>query len=743
MKLLKKSLFFFILMALLCCSLSLLAFAEDVGGGTEEETSEEEADDTRPAYTVTYYHNDTLKVKEIYKEGDEITLRTERYSNNNTGYTFFGWFSDDGVLYEKGATITAARDITFYEASGREVKTESDLRTAFNEDWCYTKLGADLTLNSKLNAGSRWSTHILDLNGHTLNISNCQYGTGNPRNGVIIVGKGTINFTSNNPKEGAFCETSKHGYGDGEQRLWIGKDVKIVSNTPILRVTNDMSGYVGLPTVKFYGDLTCPYLVRSTGLSNVNVNIYDTARITITGTDYPLIRDTNTLTKLTIMKLNIYGGTFTFPDGFKGFVDPDDDRMEYMINGGAFNIDISYQISVDYTVKRDDATGMYVVYENNCPSVDSPDKKHKYVATKITVTCDENGIVDYHCQYCDGDYTSERAALGHNVVTLKTSDLVNSVEKTTAGIYTNTCTRCGFVDKDYFYPDPSNAYITVKVKYKDSNGDTIIKDIRIQAKHMFGFDVDDKSELEAETYLTSYGFDYIPYRDSDGIDYKFKMENIIAFEIPLGTTRIKGGKNKYDYVGVFYKKENIEEITLPMSLEIVEQAGFAYMPDLKKINGIEYISHSIDAEAFAQDNDSKIFLDSLEVNAKSIASNAFKNVLATRIIVGKNVTSLADAFTLGGARANEESKGDNGKGLIKEIFFEKFAEMYPIDSYPEYYGHAESGKEITINSIDSEIRIAALGDGVNVSSSMLNKAPLYFDHNYAIVTHPPTCLEMG
>jgi hypothetical protein len=106
MKRLLKILLISSIIALLCMAFSVIASAEE-------------------SYTLTYFHGDSAKSKEIYSAGEEVTLRTDKYSSNNdiSGYEFLGWFTDDGVTYKPGDKITITRDIKVYEAIGKTVSS--------------------------------------------------------------------------------------------------------------------------------------------------------------------------------------------------------------------------------------------------------------------------------------------------------------------------------------------------------------------------------------------------------------------------------------------------------------------------------------------------------------------------------------------------------------------------------------------------------------------------------------------
>lgn len=581
---------------------------------------------------------------------------------------------------------------------------------------------------------------IVDLNGHTITSNSItDNATGNQRTGVIITSSqpgGKFNFTSTKPDDGAFYVTSTHGYGDGAQRLWVGKNVKITSNAPLIRTTNDMSWKIGYPLVELWGDISCPYLVRSQGLCGVDVNIYNTAKLNITDTKHPLLRDSSAYDDIEIMSLNIYGGEFTFPADFGGFVTDDEaleDCFPITIEGGTFNMDIAKYISVDYETVEN-GNGTFSVQPNICPV--SPTLKHKYLATNITVSCEEDGKIDYKCDFCQDEYTSQRFALGHNTITMKISDMKNTKKETVAGQYSHTCSRCGSIEYTYFFPDPKEAYITVKVKY-ERDGVTKTDTLRVKGETLFGFSTDTDSDAEAETYITTFGAPQIKYTFDDGREEKFKMSDIVAIEIPLGTTKIQGN------TAVFRENNHIQEVTLPLSLETVDNNAFRDMPQLSKVYGIEYISDTIGENAFSQNKDNAhVVLDVLKVNAKTIKGGAFRNMLATTVIIGSRVKNLGDAFQLDNDIASIEASYDNNRGMLKEVFVEAISKYFPLDENAEFWAN-ERNLGLAYASIDDEEIKSKIFVTASPSSALLTKANLYYDHSYTTTVYAPTCLREG
>ena len=323
---------------------------------------------------------------------------------------------------------------------------------------------------------------------------------------------------------------------------------------------------------------------------------------------------------------------------------------------------------------------------------------------------------------------------------MKTSDLVNEPHKTSPGIYTNTCARCGSVETEYFYPDPSNVYVTVKARF-ERDGVKYVETFRVPSKLLFGFSVDEDTELKTETYLTSFSVQALKHTTKDGKEVKLKQSEIVAIEIPLGTTKIYGGYLNNSYTGLFYKNDHIEEVTLPSSLNTVMRGAFAEMPKLTKVTGVEYISTLIDEYAFGQHkNSANLIFDTLEIKAETVNASAFKNVLATRIYIRDSVRFLRDAFRLDSEIAQAEASYDKNKGRLKEVFVEALSKNYPAD-YKEGKFYNRTLSDIW-NSLTNDEK-AKIFSEASPGSALLTKANTYFDHTYDIVIHAPNCIEDG
>ncbi len=301
---------------------------------------------------------------QLFEAGQQITL-SNTPCNLSSDDTFFGWFTEDGTFYEGGATITPNDNTILYSACGKEINSAEELKSYLNtsKQWQYVRLTSDITLSGQ-NVSAGWasfSSLIIDLNGHNITSSNVQFGFGGQRTGMIFIGEGIINFTSNNTRNGAFFTTSFHGWGDGAQKLWIGKNVKIVSNVPLIRITNSMENIPGLPNIRIYGDITAPSLFHSLGGDNMKISLFDSCKINITSSDSELVYDSSTSSTGVIATLTIFGGEYNLPKNFKGFVQSESAKIVLAIKGGHFNIDISEYLDDEHTLTFDG--NMYTVTE--------------------------------------------------------------------------------------------------------------------------------------------------------------------------------------------------------------------------------------------------------------------------------------------------------------------------------------------------------------------------------------------
>ncbi|MBO5374377.1 MAG: leucine-rich repeat protein [Clostridia bacterium] len=735
--------------------------------------AEESEEPEKKQFSLVYYKNDDPcgdvnhdhNGIKYYEEGSTVTVSKTLCSGAiGGGETFFGWFSDDGVLYEKGSTFVITRNTILYAAVGKEVGTEQQFRdyvekTSTGDYWNYAKLTANLTLSSGFSAydnSNKSSIALIDLNGFNITCNAKHNAVGCQRKGLILLGSGNFKFIASEPQHGGFVNISGHGYGDGAQRLWIGKNVKIDTNVPLIRITGNptypgtlMTNHIGLPTIRIHGGVSVPYLFRSYHAQDVDINLYETSSLTIKpGSDHPLMWDETGLYGYTIVRLLIHGGTISLPEDFKGFAPTADgtssgeidDRYAYKINGGTFDRDISTLIPISLRVQNN-GDGTYSILPNPCSKApEGSDGLHRYVAISVGANCTNAGLIKYKCIYCtdaqcDGaggvcfcEYEIKREAFGHSFISVLVSDMVNTKKETKPAELSKTCSRCGAVEKEYEFPDADDVYISLKVRYTltNSSGKEIVYNdtIRVKSTDVFGFKKDSPNYGDDYTYINSFSVTSLKYTNAEGIDVKLKQSNIIGIEIPLGTTTIEPNLFKGDTI--------IEEIYLREGLKCVKESAFANMSALKKITGIEFIEDEIGANAFSQQaSDTPICLDTLEVNAKDVGNNAFRNLLATRVIIGDNVVRLRNAFSLDGSVTNYEKTND----IMREVFVNKLKRAYHPVEHPEMYG-------VPIANIDATVW-EALFEEFSATSALLTRGTLYFDHKKEQTRHEPTCKENG
>ena len=145
------------------------------------------------SYEDGYNPNKNLKLTETYIAGDTVTVRADKYSRDEDGRTFYGWFSEDGTFYEAGGSYVFTKDTKLYEAYGTTVETLDDLKTYLGKGW-YVKLGADIETTSSI--GTPWGKCVLDMNGHNLTATVSDSLFKSQRSGLMITGSGTITYTS-------------------------------------------------------------------------------------------------------------------------------------------------------------------------------------------------------------------------------------------------------------------------------------------------------------------------------------------------------------------------------------------------------------------------------------------------------------------------------------------------------------------------------------------------------------------
>ena len=733
----KKLILLCVFILSLVALLGITAFAEEEEEFLKEITIEYYESPSSFKASNTYYVNVDTDGDGVL-DGYEETLKSQ-YGSIPSGKKFFGWYDQEGVFYDPSKTpkVVFTEDVKLYQFVGKE----SDKLTGMGFGSWGTeniRLTKDLTLSSWVDIPDG-GILVLDLNGHNITCT-ADYFANQRRAGLIIVGEGTITHSRiENGVEKAkdFYRAEYHFYGPGLQLFWIGKNVTVKTPGALWMAANSMSDVVGLPNIRIFGTTTSRVIASAKGTSSATLDIYPTANITVTGKS--LYEDTGNLDDRILVYVKIHGGKINVPsqdDGFINFIQNYDDEIhDFEIYGGTFNRDIQKLISTDYRCTPN-GDGTFSVTENKCPSLAAPDAKHDYIIESLTVTCEEDGTITFECLYCGDHYTLEREALEHTFVSVKTTQPISNANKTLPGVREQYCSRCTQTTKEYFYLDPAETYITVKVR---QNG--LTENLRVKGKVLFGFTKDGK--LEGKTKISSYAVSRFDYTYSSGVKKTFKKEEIIAIEIPLGTTAIAGGVYSYTNtpLGVFYNQDSIEEITLPMSLITIESHAFRNMDSLKTVKGLEYdsikdkmvecdpfkhLTGDIGQSAFHQDELSKLSFDQLYLNANTIGTDAFRNCPINTVRFGTNVRAIGNAFVYDGGLVS-------GPVKIKEVFFDSFTSV----SHPNMNG-------VTVETAHNySALLPKKGDNTEINCQNIKKASIYYDHTNDVVVHEPNCLEQG
>ncbi len=493
----------------------------------------------------TGYTTDTGSYEITGPEGDKISVQRQ----------FYGWYDEQGNFYEKGATVTLTSNLVLREAFGFEVYTFEDLNTYLGNFFWYTRLGADIVANSTIFTQRTGNGNMvtLDLNGHKIT-STAQYAFEGQRCGFIITGEGTINHTYTDTTGGLWNSTV-HGYGEGQQRLWIGKDVTINTTGALLHSTYNWTATAD-PLLRIYGKTTSAYLSNTLSTpSNKKFEIYEGAEVTVTGD--ALIKNRSTATALQTT-LHIYGGKFDFSNDINYYSDIA--RIRYEITGGSFvnKLPNDFLKNGNDCVYNDE-TGLYDVEYVGC-TLEGSDGTHNFVPLDsyegFVSTCEEMGVYYFRCE-CGDYYVDGADAIGHSYDILISEtpatciakayktykcvrcDSTQNVEYGSAlghdysiisiiecatvsqnGIKRFTCTGCGqSYDEEYSF-DPSEQTISVVVKSGEGT-----KTETIQVKDLYVMDGNILTGIKS-------------FADPDNRDVTYSVTDLVEITITAGFTNL-------------------------------------------------------------------------------------------------------------------------------------------------------------------------------------------------------------
>ena len=263
------------------------------------------------------------------------------HQNDSGSQKFFGWYTEQGEVFEYGDEITVEGNMVFYEAYGYEIDS-SNYKDYFYKGWRFLRLTSDLEPTSTLGFdGGTAGLGVIDLNGHNITFKSATEGEqynnkafSSNRHGVILIGEGVITHNASDTNK-EFMYTGFHGYGDGSKdtlihTLWIGKNVTVNTTGPLFFYQSINT----TPIIKIAGTVNVKSLCNVKGAT---VEIYPSANITFT--DSTKLATTADLP----VQVNVYGGDINLPEGIadiSAYLVPNAKLYQYQISGGTFNVSI-------------------------------------------------------------------------------------------------------------------------------------------------------------------------------------------------------------------------------------------------------------------------------------------------------------------------------------------------------------------------------------------------------------------
>lgn len=664
-----------ILMIAICAMVVLCTIA--IIGATENKT-----------YTVNYYSNGSVMKSLTFKDGEKHKVLNTPLSSVSADKQLYGWYDDTGKFY-KDIQITVSKDYNFYEAYGLVVKSKDAFVKAIASAGTYIRLGASMTIDEKVILPSD-GLIIIDLNGYNLNVVSKDVAFEGRNASIHIMnsstsGNGKIAHTgeaTNSDLMNASLFQLSPGGRKGVN-IHLFKNANIETNVGLFDIVSDLTYSRYTYTFDVESSVKANFLVRTYGIKNAMFKVYDTAYINVTGQyafeDRGNCNDINLTYEMSGGKLDITENTFMTNELSK---------YNVFLTGGSFNRSLTHLYS-NYTFVSDGADRFNLL---NC--------LHNDIVVGMTATCEEAGQVTYKCTLCGLTHTEDSKAIGHSVVKSLAQEAITTKDVTEPGYYATVCQRCGKEEREYFFPDPKDVYVTVKLRMDDGTPRTI----RVKSTDVFGDNVGER--------LQSFSTAFLEFQ------YGVKQSNIVSIEIPLGVKTIAGGiGNDSTPKGLFYNNKHLEEIILPMSIENVEAHAFGNIDTLVTIKGIEYITGKIDAYAFRQSANTKLFIERFETNAKTIGEQAFYNITMTSLTFGENVSTIGyKAFGLDSS--------------IERKLLEIFVEGNTHNSY--------NGATLSKYNADFK-RFSSISSGHQFDSLGM----VYVDHKFIIETTAPTCQEGG
>ena len=468
------------------------------------------------SYNVTYRELwGSVKETISTDENGQITLRDTGYSTGGNKQ-FLGWYTMVGDTFVPGETVTLTENLDLYEGYGFIGTNKTIGVVSGNNQWdqSFVQLQEDIVLDASMSPP--WGGRvILDLNGHTITTS-AQHAFNQQRSGVIIVGEGEIIHTGT----GNLFNASSHGYGDGNQRLIIGRNVTVKTNGTLINYTNDTN--TNIP-VHIYGNVTCSKVFHITTLEhNVDTQI-NAEKLIVTGNAFMTVGKFNDGGSVSI---NIFGGVLELAEA-ANTTDywNNNSSAEYAglcnitIFGGTFNNGadaISGYIVDGYKAQITEIDGesyITVIEDSNC--------EHDYeVTSEVIASCIVFASKTYTCKNCGDAYTVTYGTYAEHKWEL-TND--KQPTATSAGVKDYECSVCHNTKSEKYFNDVANGQITVTVN--TANGE---KEVSVKVSDIFVLESKGENQYKL-TDLKAFG--------------EYSVTDIVAINIPLGIVDINFASN--------------------------------------------------------------------------------------------------------------------------------------------------------------------------------------------------------
>ncbi|MBQ7906756.1 MAG: leucine-rich repeat protein [Clostridia bacterium] len=640
---------------------------------------------------ITYIDNGESSVVYVDK-GASVALPSGSADN------FKGWFTKDGTLYDAGASLAINENVTFVAANGSAIAMSQSLQNNINKGNTYIKLNSDLTITDTIELKNPYL--YIDLNGYKINMTSTHGFVGGDCG--LIIKNGTINHTYSGSDANLvlYSLVALSPKTTNNLVLTICENTSINTNCGLLEITTDISGADGALDVNIMGAVKSDRLLRTSGILGGSVEFYDGASYE---TECEYFFDDQSAGKSGIYVVLTIGQADFKLDSTSGYAKDTshykaillkDKKSTYSKNVSSFFPAGNYSFK-----KLSDTCYEFSGCTHYGPVINDP-----------STDCTSDVTVTHKCSYCDYEYTVRHAnGKGHSYEVELTQDMINTEELTREGYYTYTCKVCGDSYRKYIFPDPRTVYVTVGV----INSKGKYEELRVPSEYIFDYTLDDSTG-----YLTLMAFTTAFMEGS----YNVKQENIVYLEIPLGTEAVYGSFRNGAGSGAFMRNEHLKKISIPLSMQVVQQYAFNSMPNLEEIVGLENISKTIANDAFEQGADSKLVIDYLTLNAETIGEEAFRNVRMKTLTFGQTVKTIQkSAFQL-----------ETHTSMLVEVIVEGILPLVDPDTNVEIPRTAKAALSSVARKSYNE-----------TNQQFASMEIFYSAHDYKTTEKPASCIEDG